>query len=107
MNREMELETLIAEQARDMRGTFQAPEPGRIPMGLLEEFFTEDGRVSLPDVVGTREWELGCSIHGHAETVEDLTRGSKFRCRACDRERKRRPEALKKARERYLRSRGR
>lgn len=88
MNREMELEKLIAEQARDMRGTFQAPEKHCVPMGLLEEFLTPDGRVKLPDVVGSREWELGCTIHGHQETTEDLTRGGGFRCRACDRQRK-------------------
>jgi hypothetical protein len=83
MNREMELEKLIAEQARDDRD-FQPPQTGTVPYGHLLDVMDHQGRVR-PDV--RREYDPGCKIHGMLDQREDPTRGAPV-CRLCDRERK-------------------
>ncbi len=78
-----ELEQLIAEQKRDDRA-FQAPEKGTVPYGLVLDVRDQNGSmtVNLP-----RGAEPECVIHGRESLAEDPTRG--YRCRVCDRDRKR------------------
>lgn len=82
MNRERELEKLIAEQARDDRA-YQAPEKHTVPYGNLLEVMDHQGRVRPPV---RREYEAGCTIHGLLDLREDRTRNTPV-CRLCDRER--------------------
>ena len=79
----MELRRLIKEQRADDDFT-QTPEAMTVPYGLVLDVRDEYGRmvVNLP-----RGSEPECAIHGSADIAVDATRG--YRCRPCDRERKR------------------
>ena len=93
MNRETEIALLVDQQLRDDRD-FQPPEQGTVPYGLVLDVRDQDGRTvaSLP-----RGTEPECAIHGREDLAEDHTRG--YRCRVCDRERKRAKAAIRTAEE--------
>ena len=82
--REQELARLIREQQADDTHYVQS-EPFTVPFGFLADVMDEDGRLVTDRLPAYGEPE--CALHGGSEAVTAVD-GS-FRCRACDRDRKR------------------
>lgn len=97
--REQELARLITEQERDDTGV-QMPEPRTEGYGILLDILDENGQLATTRLKGIRR-EMGCTIHGNAETRLDEHKGQGYACRACDRDAQRRRRADPKVRERH------